>query len=211
MSAEALQPAQFPQRLFHGSVSELRGDHLQPGGGLGASGGQDEWKHLGQSKNDYVSASERENTAWDFAHKASGQLLGNTPRPRVYEVEPNAQTKMGVEHADSPHMRRAWDEDWYRKPQPAAEWVSPQFKVTAQHDTRPGSQGTFPSIDWRKHVDPRKKNASGALWANHPHHSNPEYVTHQHEAYREQMTRRIAERQGARETKAAQRPEDRLF
>jgi len=187
-ATESLQPAQFP-RLFHGSVSELRGTHLVPGQHGGASSAQDEWKGYGQSKHDYVSATDDETKAWHFAHLASAQSLGNTPRPRVYEVEPNAQTKIGVEHTDHPVLRQAFAEKWWKKPQPAGEHVSPQFKVIAQHDTRPGAQGTFPSIDWRKHADMKK---AGSV--NHPYSARPEYEQHEHEAYREQRQRRNTER-----------------
>jgi len=187
----SLSPQQFP-RLFHGSISDLRGTHLQPGGFGGASGGQDEWKHLGQSKRDYVSATEHEDTAWNFSAKAAAQGM-STGRRRVYEVEPNEQTKMGIEHVDHPVLQKAFDEKWFRKPQPAGEFVSPQFKVIAQHDTQPGAQGTFPSVDWNAHK------AKGTIGdTNHPAGPRPQYAAHEAEAYREQRKRKTAARQDPR-------------
>lgn len=186
-----LSPNQFG-RLFHGSVSDLRGTHLVPGGFGGASGAQDEWRHLGQSKNDYVSVTDDESKAWDFAAKASAQRMVRG-RSRVYEVEPHPETKIGIEHVDHPLMDRAYAEDWYRKPQPAGEHIAPSFKVIAQHDTLPGAQGTFPSVDWSEYK------ASG--WhgdVNHPISPRPQYDHHVVEAYREQSKRRGEERRAGK-------------
>lgn len=177
MSGEENLSGQQFGRLFHGSVNDLKGDHLVPGGYGGASGGQDEWKHLGQSKNDYVSATDDESTAWLFAARASSQGFHRS-RQRVYEVEPHPDTKIGIEHIDHPTLKRAYEEQWWKKPQPAGEHIAPSFKVIAQHDTRPGAQGTFPSINWEQFA---RKDHVGPV--NHPHNAAPQYNEHFHEAY----------------------------
>lgn len=186
--SDNLSPHQFG-RLFHGSVSDLRGTHLVPGQYGGASAAQDEWKHHGQSKNDYVSATNDESKAWHFADLASAQRLGRTGRTRVYEVEPNEQTKIGIENLDHPVLQQAFREKWWKKPQPAGEHVAPSFRVIAQHDIKPGHQGTFPTINWNQF---KAKGKVGD--ANHP---PPE--DHIAQAYSENTKRRIAERREQRE------------
>jgi hypothetical protein len=182
-ASDNLNVLQFP-RLFHGSVSDLRGTHLVPGQFGGATLGEDPWKHHGQSRKHWVSASDSEDHAWSFAGKARAMQRGG--RQRVYEVEPNADTKMGIEHEDHPVLKKAYAEGAWRKPDPAGEYVAPSFRVIAQHDIQPGAQGTFPSIDWSKHAKP------GAIDDfNHPFGPRPQYERHENEAYRENRKRRM--------------------
>lgn len=172
MSSNLSQP-QFGS-LFHGTIHPLEGDTLRPGQRFGATTpGQDPWASHGQSRKDYVSATDDEGTAWNFAAMAHGQRVhgsGEDTRLRVHEVEPNEQTRIGVENAEHPVLQRAFDEDWYTKPKPAGEHVAPEFKVKRTLDIKPGHQGTFPGEDWNRY------RTGGHEDANHPsgEHGGPD-------------------------------------
>ena len=164
-ASEHLSPEQFPP-LFHGSHHDLRGDTLRPGVHSGAGAGSNAtW---GQSNSEVISASSDEDKAWNMASYARGMSGHGDERLRVYEVEPNAETRMGVEHKEHPARIKAFEDQAWRKPEDNAEFVAPSFKVKRQIDTNLGNQGTFPSINWNKHA----KNNRSAPDANHP------YTTH---------------------------------
>lgn len=153
-----------PGVLYHGTTSALEGDTLTPGRSYGATGGyQDPHKHLGQSRKDFVSATESEETAWDFAAKSATMSVSMKPdRKRVHVLESHPDTRMGIEHVDHPELQKAYAEDRWSKPQPAGEWVAPSFKVKETLDIKPGHQGTFPTVNWNQFAPERRVDA------NHP-------------------------------------------
>lgn len=128
---------QFQGPLFHGTASSIPvGDRIvsaKRGGQV--SHWDDAGDHLGQPSRDHAFATSSEQTAWHFARHASSQLPSTwgSARARVYEVAPNPRMKPGV-HTE------------------LKEYIAPSFKTTGVHDIMPGQQGTFPQINWKRHL-----------------------------------------------------------
>lgn len=87
---------------------------------------------------------------------------------------------MGVYHPDHPR--------WKGKPSTGQfdafpEWVSRKgFKVTEQIDTKPGHQGTFPSVNWNLHkVRGYGSDANHPDWEEVQHQSPMSTVRQAHE------------------------------
>lgn len=163
----SLSPQQFPETLYHGTIHPLEGDTLVPGKKFGATNlGVDPHKHHGQSRHDWVSATDSEDKAWTFATGASGLSTDAVkPRTRVHVLEPHPDTKIGVEHIDHPVLQKAFAENAWKKPDISGEHVAPSFRVRETLDTRPGWQGTFPQLNWNQFA---AKGLRGYHDMNHP-------------------------------------------
>lgn len=140
--------------LFHGTRHDLEGDTLLPGKRMGATQ-SDTNRRWGQSSREVVSATQREHHAWNLAAYQAGDP--GAGRPRVHELEPHPEARIGVEHQDHPEFKRAWAEDQYRKPPDHAEVVAPSFRVKETHFMPPGAQGALIGTDWNKLRPPKKK------------------------------------------------------
>lgn len=161
-ASDALHP-----QLFHGTSHDLEGDRFLPGVRMGASGGKDTHGALGQHNSEVISASQKEDRAWEM-----GAISGSKDRTRVYEVEHNPEERLGVEHRGHPDFHYMTDNGSWRNHQDNAEVVAPYFKVKRQIDIMPGRQGTFPEENWGKYRTAEVRGLSGSNMSYQNQHPN---------------------------------------
>lgn len=150
------------QELFHGTVANIKDEVVRPAGrgSAGSKHGSVGYR-WGQRSDEHAFATETEGNAWKWAQNTAWDYKAPEPRQRVYKVAAGPEAKIGVYHPDHPR--------WKGNPPPGEfdsfpEWVSRKgFNVTEQIDTKPGHQGTFPSVNWNT-----LKTRGWSSDANHP-------------------------------------------
>lgn len=174
-----------PDQFFHGTTHNVKGGVVLPADAadknvsdfsMGDPGDMSEGDHAFAIRND-------ENYAWH----AANTFHSNGRRPRVYEVDPAPDMKPGpwnkdhpdfLQHhelsdADYPHYPPHPDDVAEAKKNHQDEWASETgFPVRKRIDIMPGRQGTFPSVNWNKHLSER---ARWGAEANHPDDEQVKY------------------------------------
>lgn len=175
-ASDSLSPDQF----FHGTTHVIKDGMVRPANdtphypseySMGDPGDMSEGDHAFVSRND-------ENYAWHAAmtfHK-------NGRRPRVYETGPAADMTPGPWNKEHPDFLKHHDldeEETGYEPHPddikeamdshQDEWASKTgFPVRKRIDIMPGSQGTFPTINWNRFRDPASSYRFSGYELNHP-------------------------------------------
>jgi hypothetical protein len=160
------------ESFFHGTSYDIAGGVVRPGREVGVEGYGNTGSGDGQASRDHAFATTDERVAWDFARQ-SGTPMGihSDRRTRVYTVAPHPEMKPGAYHG------------MYN------EYVAPSFNVEDRIDTKPGYQGTFPSINW-KQFEQFVPNPEGIPRdVNHP---TPHQVEHGMTASRPERMARLA-------------------
>lgn len=161
---QILNTSQF---LYHGTARPIEGDKILP---ASVHGKGSYWGNTGHTRGEpsenHAWAIGDEHQAWGFAlDRADFDLLEHpedadghpvSPRARVYAVHPNE------------HMSAGGDTSV------PGEIKAPHFDIAHPLDIQPGHQGTFPGVNWNRHVDP-KTYLPGDEDANHPSDESIKY------------------------------------
>lgn len=133
------------QFVYHGTARPVEGTQILPAKVHGKGSYWGNTGHgRGEPSEEHAWAIGDEHRAWEFAldradfHIMEGAERGEehpiAPRARVYAVHPNE------------HMTSGRDSSI------PGELKAPHFDISHPIDTRPGHQGTFPQVNWNKHV-----------------------------------------------------------
>lgn len=151
-----LSGQQFAQHpLFHGTAHEIQGETIVPGKQFG----QSSFRHggrgpRGRAHSESAFATTSEEAAWHFADTSANKVEG---RARVHEVEPHPEMEPGLwnrEHRTFGRRNRA-DPAVGRYADKWQEWAAPSLRLTGRTiDTKPGHQGSFPTVNWNQFKAP---------------------------------------------------------